>query len=56
MTAIDFAAFVNELAAVSGETILPFFRTALSVTDKGNGQFRPRHRRRPRRGERPCGR
>jgi myo-inositol-1(or 4)-monophosphatase len=37
MTAIDFAAFVNELATVSGETILPFFRTALSVEDKGRG-------------------
>jgi len=41
MTAIDFSAFVNELASLSGETILPFFRTALSVTDKGNGQFDP---------------
>ncbi len=35
MTAIDFAAFVDELATVSGETILPFFRTALSIEDKG---------------------
>ena len=41
MTAIDFTAFVDELASISGETILPFFRTALSVTDKGNGQFDP---------------
>jgi myo-inositol-1(or 4)-monophosphatase len=42
MTAIDFAAFVNELAMVSGETILPFFRTALSVQDKGRpGSFDP---------------
>jgi histidinol-phosphatase len=41
MTAIDFTAFVNELASVSGENILPFFRTALSVTDKGSGQFDP---------------
>jgi myo-inositol-1(or 4)-monophosphatase len=41
MTAIDFVAFVNELATVSGETILPFFRTALSVTDKGRGNFDP---------------
>jgi len=41
MPAIDFSAFLNELASVSGETILPFFRTALSVTDKGNGQFDP---------------
>jgi myo-inositol-1(or 4)-monophosphatase len=38
MTAIDFGAFVDELASVSGETILPFFRTALSVEDKG-GHF-----------------
>jgi myo-inositol-1(or 4)-monophosphatase len=42
MTAIDFAAFVNELATVSGETILPFFRTALSIEDKGKpGGFDP---------------
>lgn len=37
MTAIDFAAFVDELATVSGEAILPFFRTSLSVEDKGRG-------------------
>src|SRR2546426_6596125 len=42
MTAIDFSAFVNELAAVSGETILPFFRPMLSVEDKGRpGSFDP---------------
>src|SRR5262249_9894249 len=42
MPAIDFSAFVNELAAVSGETILPFFRTALSIEDKGrHGGFDP---------------
>jgi myo-inositol-1(or 4)-monophosphatase len=41
MTAIDFTAFVDELATVSGDTILPFFRTALSVTDKGAGKFDP---------------
>src|SRR5262249_24040998 len=41
-TAIDFSAFVNELATVSGETILPFFRTALSIEDKGrHGGFVP---------------
>ncbi len=34
MTAIDFTAFVDELAAVSGETIRPFFRTALGVENK----------------------
>ena len=42
MTAIDFAAFVDELAALSGETILPFFRTALSVDNKSQaGAFDP---------------
>jgi myo-inositol-1(or 4)-monophosphatase len=42
MTAIDFAAFVDELAAASGEKILPFFRTALGVEDKGSlGRFDP---------------
>src|SRR5258706_445256 len=42
MTAIDFSAFVSELATVSGETILPFFRTALSIEDKGRpGGFDP---------------
>ena len=35
MTAIDFAAFVDQLATAAGETILPFFRTALNVRDKG---------------------
>ncbi|HZP77497.1 MAG TPA: histidinol-phosphatase [Pseudolabrys sp.] len=41
MTAIDFAAFVDELATVSGETILPFFRTALAVENKKAGGFDP---------------
>ena len=42
MTAIDFSAFLNELAAISGETILPFFRTALTVSDKSrSGSFDP---------------
>ncbi len=42
MTAIDFSAFLNELATISGETILPFFRTALSVSDKSrSGSFDP---------------
>ena len=42
MTAIDFAAFVDELAAVSGETIRPFFRSALSVDNKSqSGGFDP---------------
>ena len=35
MTAIDFAAFVGELAAVSGETIRPFFRSALGAGSLG---------------------
>jgi myo-inositol-1(or 4)-monophosphatase len=42
MTAVDFSVFVDDLATVSGETILPFFRTALSVQDKGrHGSFDP---------------
>ena len=42
MTAIDFVAFVDQLAAVSGETIRPFFRTALGVENKSlSGNFDP---------------
>ena len=42
MTAVDFAAFVDELADVSGNAILPFFRTSLSVENKGgNAGFDP---------------
>ena len=42
MTAIDFAAFVDQLAAISGETIRPFFRTALGVENKSrSGGFDP---------------
>ena len=42
MTAIDFQAFLDELATVSGETVLPFFRTALSIDNKGGpGGFDP---------------
>ena len=42
MTAIDFSAFTDELAKASGETILPFFRTSLSIEDKGSrGAFDP---------------
>jgi myo-inositol-1(or 4)-monophosphatase len=37
MTAVDFEAFVGELATVSGEAIRPFFRTALAIEDKGRG-------------------
>jgi myo-inositol-1(or 4)-monophosphatase len=42
MTAIDFSAFVDDLATVSGETILPFFRTTLGVENKDRkGGFDP---------------
>jgi myo-inositol-1(or 4)-monophosphatase len=41
MTAIDFASFVDQLATVSGETILPFFRTALAIENKKAGGFDP---------------
>ncbi len=42
MTVIDFVAFVEQLAQVSGETILPFFRTELGIDDKGSAhQFDP---------------
>ncbi len=35
MTAIDFTAFVDELATISGETIRPFFRSAIGVESLG---------------------
>jgi myo-inositol-1(or 4)-monophosphatase len=42
MTAIDFAAFVDALAAVSGEALRPFFRTTLGVENKSiSGDFDP---------------
>ena len=41
MTAIDFSNFVDQLAAVSGDTILPFFRTALAIENKKEGGFDP---------------
>jgi myo-inositol-1(or 4)-monophosphatase len=42
MTAIDFANFVDELATASGDAILPFFRTSLSVRNKSQaGGFDP---------------
>ena len=34
MTAVDFAAFVDRLADISGDAIRPFFRTALSADNK----------------------
>ncbi len=41
MTAIDFSSFVDKLARASGETILPFFRTALAIDNKQAGGFDP---------------
>ena len=37
MTAVDFGAFIDELATVSGDAIRPFFRTSLGVEDKSRG-------------------
>jgi myo-inositol-1(or 4)-monophosphatase len=36
VTVIDFTAFIGRLATASGETILPFFRTSLSIDNKSN--------------------
>ena len=41
MTVIDFTAFIGRLATASGETILPFFRTSLSVDNKSSNDFDP---------------
>src|ERR1700730_17036066 len=42
MRAISFSAFLDHLAAVSGEAILPFFRTTLGVENKDlKGGFDP---------------
>lgn len=42
MTAIDFSVFVDNLADVSGEAILPFFRTSLTIENKpGRRGFDP---------------
>ena len=42
MTVNDFKAFIGRLATASGETILPFFRTSLSIEDKSaNRDFDP---------------
>jgi myo-inositol-1(or 4)-monophosphatase len=37
VTVIDFSAFLDRLASASGETILPFFRTSLSIENKNPG-------------------
>jgi histidinol phosphatase-like enzyme (inositol monophosphatase family) len=42
MTTVDFAAFVEKLADVAADTILPFFRTSLRAEDKNaGGMFDP---------------
>ena len=41
MSAVDFSSFIDQLASVSGETILPFFRTSLSIENKKPGGFDP---------------
>ena len=42
MGPIDFTQFVNELATLSGQAILPFFRSGFSITDKSlGGAFDP---------------
>lgn len=38
MTVIDFTAFIGRLATASGDTILPFFRTSLSIDNKNAGR------------------
>jgi myo-inositol-1(or 4)-monophosphatase len=38
VTIIDFSAFIDRLASASGDTILPFFRTALSIENKNAGR------------------
>ncbi len=37
MTAVDFAAFVDRLAQVSSEVVIPFFRSAFRAEDKSKG-------------------
>jgi myo-inositol-1(or 4)-monophosphatase len=37
MPVVDFERFIERLADVSGETILPFFRTAIAADDKARG-------------------
>ena len=37
MTAVDFEAFVGDLARASGEAVRPFFRTTLALSDKSAG-------------------
>ena len=41
MTPVSFSSFVDQLATASGEIILPFFRTALTIENKKPGGFDP---------------
>jgi histidinol phosphatase-like enzyme (inositol monophosphatase family) len=41
MRPVDLSAFIERLAQLSGEAILPFFRTQLSILDKGDSHFDP---------------
>jgi myo-inositol-1(or 4)-monophosphatase len=41
MTAVDFEAFVDRLATVAGEAVMPFFRTTIGVENKGGKSFDP---------------
>lgn len=41
MRPVDLSAFIERLAELSGEAILPFFRTHLSIVDKGGARFDP---------------
>ncbi|KAF0119766.1 MAG: myo-inositol-1(or 4)-monophosphatase, partial [Xanthobacteraceae bacterium] len=42
MSAVDFESFVRDLARLSGEAILPFFRSSIGVENKaGLGHFDP---------------
>jgi myo-inositol-1(or 4)-monophosphatase len=41
MTAVDFSAFLDQLATASGDIILPFFRTSLVVDNKQRDAFDP---------------
>ena len=36
MNAVDFETFVARLADISGETVLPFFRSALAAQNKAD--------------------
>lgn len=41
MTAVDFEAFVDRLATLAGEAVMPFFRTTIGVENKGDKSFDP---------------